>query len=71
MEQLGDEASLRPHVASANTPDLPFPHHRHHFVARWCSSRRLEAAEAEPRSDQAFHAPVVLFHDVIEVLDLI
>src|SRR3954471_21254682 len=45
VEQFGDEAGLRPHVASANTPYLPFPHHRHHLVARQCSSRRPEAAE--------------------------
>ena len=70
VEQLGDEAGLRLHVAAANTPHLPFPHHRHHLVARQCSSRRLETAEAKPRFDQAFHAPVVLFYNVIEVLDL-
>ena len=65
VEQLGDEAGLRPHVASANTPYLAVPHHRHRLVARQCSSRRPEAAEAEPRSDQAFHAPVVLFDGLI------
>src|SRR3954447_20196876 len=70
VEQLGDEGRLGPHVASANPLYLPLPHHRYHLVACQGSSRRPEAAEAEPRSDQAFHAPVVLFHYVIEVLDL-
>src|SRR3954469_17799495 len=70
VEQLGDEGRLGPHVASANPPYLPLPHHRHHLVACQGSSRRPEAAEAEPRSDQAFHAPAVLFHTVIEILDL-
>src|SRR3954462_1946041 len=70
VEQLGDEGGLGPHVASANPPYLPLPHHRHHLVARQCSSRRPEAAEAEPRSDQAFHALMVLFHYVVEILDL-
>src|SRR4051812_10298486 len=70
VEQLGNEGGLGPHVASANPPYLPLPHHRHHLVARQCSSRRPEATEAEPRSDQAFHAPVVLLHNVIEILDL-
>src|SRR4028118_1878636 len=68
LEQLGDEAGLSPHAASANLPNLPLPHHCHRLVARQCSSRRPEAAEAEPWSDQAFHAPMVLFHDVVETL---
>src|SRR3954467_4872230 len=70
VEQLGDEGGLSAHVTSANPPYLPLPHHRHHLVARQCSSRRPEAAEAEPRSDQAFQAPMALFHYVIEILDL-
>src|SRR4051812_14156547 len=70
VEQLGDEGHLGPHVASANPPYLSLPYHRHHLVACQGSSRRPEAAEAKPRSDQPFHAPVVLFHYVIEILDL-
>src|SRR3954470_24843855 len=70
VEQRADEAGLGPHVASANPPYLPLPHHRHHLVACQGSSRRPEAAEAEPRSDQTFYAPMALFHYVIEVLDL-
>ncbi len=70
LEQLGDEGGLGPHVAPINPPKLPLSHHRHHLVARQCSSCRMETAEAEPWSDQAFHAPVVLFHDVIEKLAL-
>src|SRR3954449_1476983 len=70
VEQPGDEAGLGPHVASANPPYLPLPHHRHHLVARQCSSRRPEAAEAEPRSDQTFYAPMVLLHNVVEILAL-
>src|SRR3954470_19521476 len=70
VEQLGDEDRLGPYVASANPPYLPLPHHRHHLIACQGSSRRPEATEAEPRSDQAFHAPMGLFHYVIEILDL-
>src|SRR4028118_813309 len=70
LEQLGDEVGLSPHVASANLPNLPLPHHCHRLVACQGSSRRPEAAEAEPWSDQAFYAPMVLFHDVIEKLAL-
>ena len=66
VEQLGDEGRLGPYVASAHPPYLPLSHHCHPLVACQGSSRRPEAAEAKPRSDQAFQAPVVLFHNVIE-----
>ena len=69
-EQVGDEAGLGSHVASADVPNLPLPDHRHRLVASQRSSRRPEAAEAEARPDQAFHAPVVLLHDVVEELGL-
>jgi hypothetical protein len=61
LEQVGDEGSLGPHVSSADIPNLPLPDHRHRLVPCQCSSCRMETAEAEPRSDQAFHVPVVLF----------
>src|SRR4028119_277141 len=70
LEQLGDEAGLGPHVASAHIPNLPLPHHRHRLVARQRSSCGMETTEAKPWSDQAFHAPMVLFHDVVEELAL-
>ena len=70
VEQLGDEAGLGPDVLSANPPNLPLPDHRHHLVARQRSSRRPETAKAQSWSDQAFHAPMVLFHNVIEKLAL-
>src|SRR5215217_8171200 len=70
LEQLGDEAGLRPHVASADAPNLPLPDHRHRLVARQRSSGRVETAEAEPRSDQAFQAPVILLDDVVQELGL-
>jgi hypothetical protein len=61
---------LGPHVASANLPNLPLPDHRHCLVTCQCSSCRPETAEAEPWSDQVFHAPMILFHYVIEKLAL-
>ena len=70
LEQLGDKGGLGPHVSSANLLHLPLPHHSHRLVACQCTSRRAETAEAKPWSDQALHAPVVLFHDVIEKLAL-
>src|SRR4051812_9511534 len=65
LEQPGDEVGLGPHVSSTDFPDLPLPDHRHRLVACQCSSRRIETAEAKPWSDQAFHAPVVLFDSPI------
>jgi hypothetical protein len=71
LEQLGDDAGLGSHVTSADVPKLPFPDHRHRLIARQRSSRRPEAAEAEPWADQTSYAPVVLFHDVVEELALV
>jgi hypothetical protein len=70
VKQLGDEGGLGLHVASTNPSYLPLPNHRHHLVACQCSSRRPEATKAEPWFDQAFHAAMVLFHYVIEILGL-
>lgn len=70
LEQLGDGTRLDPHVPPAGIPNLCLPVHGHRLAARQCSSRHMETAEARPRSDQAFHAPVVLFHDVVEELAL-
>jgi hypothetical protein len=70
LEQLGDEGGLRSHVASIHFANLPLPDHRHRLVAGQGSSCGMETAEAEPWSDQKFHAPVVLFYYVIEVLAL-
>ena len=70
LEQLGNEGSLSPDVASAKIPNLPLPDHRYRLIARQRSSRRPEATEAEPWADHTSYAPVVLFHDVIEELAL-
>ncbi len=61
---------MRPHVSSANLSTLPLPDHRHRLVACQRSSCGMETAEAKPWSDQAFHAPMVLFQYVVEVLAL-
>ena len=70
LEQLGDEAGLRPNVAPADVPDLPLPDHRHRLVAGQRSSRRVEAAEAKAWSDQAFWTPMILLDDVVQELGL-
>src|SRR3954447_8943524 len=68
LEQLGDEGSLSPDIASTKISNLPLSDHRHRLIARQRSSRCRETAKAEPWADQAPYAPVVLFHDVIEKL---
>ncbi len=70
LEQLGDEAGLGLYVLSTDAPNLPLPHHRHCLVTCQGSSGCMETTKAQPRSDLAFHAPMVLFHYVIEELTL-
>ena len=70
LEQFSDEGCLSLHVAAADLPNLPLPHHRHRLVASQGSSGGSEAGEAEPRPGQAFDPPMVLFRDVVQVLAL-
>jgi transposase-like protein len=69
-EQPGDEYRLSPDVAATDVPNLPLPDHRHCLVTRQCSSRRPKTAKAQPRVGQPFHAPMVLFHDIVQVFHL-
>jgi hypothetical protein len=50
LEQRGDEAGLQLHVAPTDVPNLSLSHYRPGLLARQGSSRRMEAAEAPPRS---------------------
>ena len=68
LEQFSDEGCLSLHVAAADLPNLPLPHHRHRLVASQGSSGGSEAGEAEPRPGQAFDPPMVLFRDVVQYL---
>ena len=69
-EQAGDELCLGLDVVATDVPNLPLPDHRHRLEAGQRSSSRPEATEAEARTGQPFHAPVVLLHDVVQVFDL-
>src|SRR3954471_17682513 len=69
-EQASNEGGLSPHVAPANVPNLSLSDHRHCLVASQCSARGWQAAEAQPRPDQALDALMILLNDVVEVLDL-
>lgn len=69
-EQISDEGRLGGHVVGGHGGNLPLAHHRQDLVAGDRPARGVEALEAEPRPDQPFDAPVILFNDIIEVLDL-
>jgi hypothetical protein len=70
LEQAGDKGSLSLHVAATDPPNLSLSDHRHSLVASQCSSCGLEAAEAKAWSGEAFNAPVILLHDVVQELAL-
>jgi Transposase len=70
IKQLSDEGGLGLHVASADLMSVTLPDHSHRLVAGQCTLRRVEFVEAEPLLDQAFHAPMALLDDVVEVFDL-
>src|SRR3954451_16106858 len=69
-KQAGNKGGLSPHITPANVPNLPLSDHRHSLVKRQRSSRGWQTAEAQPRPDQALHAPMVLLNDVVQVFDL-
>jgi hypothetical protein len=70
VEQPGDEFRLRSNVVAANIPKLPFPDHRHRFVACQRPSSCPEAAKPMSRTGQSFHLSVVLLDDIISVFYL-
>jgi alkanesulfonate monooxygenase SsuD/methylene tetrahydromethanopterin reductase-like flavin-dependent oxidoreductase (luciferase family) len=69
-EQLDDEGRVCPHVTAVDLPNLPLSDHRHCLEARQYSSRRPEAAKAEPRTGQALDTSVVLLQNVVQVFHL-
>jgi hypothetical protein len=50
---------------------LPFLDHVHQFDATQNDARAVEIPEPEHRSRSAFDRPMVLFDDVVQILDLI
>ena len=69
-KQAGDERNLPQNVSFFHTTHLAFPDHVHHLVALQGSPRALERKEAQPRFDASFDVPMVLFDDVVQILDL-
>lgn len=50
--------------------DLSLAHHAHDFVSLQCSTCRLEGKETHPWLDQPLDEAMILFDDVVEILDL-
>ncbi len=70
VEQRLNEGSLGDNVVSADPFYLSFSHYRQNFITNQGASRGSEPLEAEAGADQPLYSPVILFHDVIEILDL-
>ena len=68
-EQLCDEPDLTPNVVSLQPPNLPLPHHVYRLIALNRSPGGVEFAEALLGVDAAFDCAMILFEDVIQVLN--
>ena len=69
-KEAGDEGGLPQNVPFFHATHLPFPHHVHDLIALQGSPRRLERKETQPWFDASFDEAMILFDDVVEVLDL-
>ncbi len=69
-KQASDERNLTHDVPFFDATHLPFPDHVHDLISLQSSPRALERKEAQPRFDASFDEAVILFDDVVQVLDL-
>jgi hypothetical protein len=69
-EQSRDEGALGGHVVGGDGRDLTLADHRHDLVAGEGTSSRRKAREAQARTNQTLHSPMVLLNDVVQVLGL-
>jgi hypothetical protein len=67
FEQRGNEFRLGLDITTTDVANLPLADHCHRLVACRRSSSRPEAAKAKPWTGQAFHVPMVLLDDVVQV----
>ena len=68
-EQFTDEPNLASNILAAHPPNLPLPHDVYRFIALNGSSGRVKFPEALLGVDSAFDCAMILFEDVIQVLD--
>jgi hypothetical protein len=69
-EQPGDQYHLAVHIPFVHPLHLPFPHHVHHLEPLQGSPSRLEGEKAHPWLCQPFDEAMILFDQVVEILDL-
>ena len=68
-EQFADEPNLTPNIIATDPPNLPFPNHVPRFITPNGSPGGMELSKALRGIDPAFNCPMILFNDVIQVLD--
>ena len=68
-KQASDERNLTHDVPFFDATHLPFPDHVHDLISLQSSPRALERKEAQPRFDASFDEAMILFDNVVQVLD--
>ena len=68
-KQASDERHLPHDVSFSHATSLPFPHHVHHLISLQGSPRPLKGKEAHPCFDEPFDETMILFDDVVQILD--
>ncbi|SRR6266699_1334982 len=69
-KQYCDEHSLTDAVFFLYLSYLSFPHHVLDLISLQCVPRTLIGKEAKPRLDKSFDESMILFDDVVQVLDV-
>lgn len=69
LKHVCDEFDLPFDVALFYPLNLPLPYHIHYFVSLYCSPCRVERIKPKPWLDKPLYKTMVLFNNVIEILD--
>ena len=69
LEELVDELNLLPNFRTAHPPRLTLPDHVHGLISLDRSPRRVEFTKALLRLHASFDRSMILFQDVVQVLD--
>jgi hypothetical protein len=67
-EQLVDDAVLGEDIPLGEPLDLAFAEHVHGFITLDGPLRRGKCSKPQPRIHAAFHQPMILFDDIIQIL---
>ena len=68
-KQVGDEGDLSADVSFAHLPDLSLANHVHHLIPMPRSPSRFNRKEAHPWLDEPFEEAMILFDEVVEIVD--